>query len=93
MCKVSFQAVVMALRNYGLISEQEKSKFFAILAARGYREAEPEPLRYFEKNIRYNLHVQNLYRAGAIGVNKVAEYLGLPIIEARRVVQEWGVGS
>jgi predicted HTH domain antitoxin len=53
----------------------------------------PERLPYFEKNVRYRLYVRHLYRNGIIGLNKVAEYLDLPLIEARKVVQQWDVGS
>jgi|SRR5690554_4052232 len=89
--KVSFQAMVMALHNYQLISDHQRGRFFAFLNAGGYSKAEPHPLPYFEKGTRYRLLVQKLYQDGEIGVNKVAEYLDLPISEARRVVREWGV--
>lgn len=89
--KVSFQAVVMALANYGFISNQESKRFFAALNSRGYNKTEPMPLPYFEKNNRFTLHLQSLYRNGDIGLNKVAEYLELPLMEARKVVREWGV--
>lgn len=89
--KVSFQAVVMALSNYGLLSKEETRKFFAFLNSKGYKNTEPRPLAYFEKNHQLTLCLENLYERGDIGLNKVAEYLGLSLIEARKVVMGWGV--
>lgn len=90
---VSFQAVVMALRSYGLLSKEAASKFFAFLNSRGYMDTEPKPLPYIEKNHQLTFCLQNLYERGEIGLNKVAEYLGLSLLEARKVVREWGVGG
>lgn len=87
--RVSFQAVLMALRNYDLLSPDKSNKFFARLNFQDMMQREPEPLPYFEKNQRYILYLRKLYCNGELGVNKVAEYLDLPLVEARKVVREW----
>ncbi len=81
----------MALSNYGLLSKEDTRKFFAQLNWKGYKSDEPSPLPYFEKNHRFTLYLQNLYNNGGIGLNKVAEYLDVSIVEARKTVREWGV--
>lgn len=91
--KVSFIVAVRALTNHGFISQPQARGFEDQLHARGYIETEPKPLPYFEKSNRYSLLVRNLYRNGSIGLNKVAEYLGISLIETRKTVKEWGGNS
>lgn len=90
--RVSFQAIVMALKNYSMISDKQSGRLFAFLNARGFNKSEPAPLPYFEKNNRYKLYIQTLYRTGEIGLNKVAEFLDLSVVEARQMSQQWGIG-
>lgn len=88
--KVSFLVVVRALANHGFISPQQANEFEDHLRSEGFTKTEPDPLPYFKKSERFNLLVQSLYRKGSIGLNKMAEYFDISIMEAREMVKKWG---
>lgn len=87
--KVSVQALIMTLHNYGMLSPSKARALFSQLARRGYRKKEPNPMPYIEKNKRRLAIVQELYLADRITVGKIAELLGTTIVEARRLAKEW----
>ncbi len=89
--KISIQAVIKTLHNYGYITDAQKDDFLECLYSRGYRKAEPDPLPYIMKNHRLNRLAMRLYFDGEISMSKAAEYLGISLLEARELVKKWGV--
>lgn len=87
---VSIQTLIMALFNYGIIDTQQVQHFYSILNLKGYKKAEPEPLEYIEKNLKFNYLVRELYLKEEITLNKVAELMMINLKDLKSLIAEWG---
>lgn len=87
--KVSLKSLIHALKNYGYISKSDYTKAMQVISREGYSKIEPEPMAYIEKNKEFESIVRSLFQKNVIGVSKVAELLGIRIIEARQKIEKW----
>ena len=91
--RVSIQALYIALRKYDLISEKQYRDFWDNINHSVWKKAEPEPLPVMdisEKNKRLIESLKRLYAEESISVNRIAEVLEIPLIDARKLVKKWG---
>lgn len=86
---ISLQALIMALKNYEHLNQEQTSKIFRFIYAKWGKTQEPEPINYRRKNKTYHLLVRNLYLNEAITTGRVAELLGIPLKEARIQANLW----
>lgn len=86
---ISLQALIMTLKNYEHLNQEQTSKIFRFIYGKWGKTQEPEPIPYRRKNKTYHLLVRNLYLNEAITTGRVAELLGIPLREARIQVNLW----
>ncbi len=87
--RVSLKALLHVLNDYEYISDKEYQKWLKYLNMKGYSKKEPDPMPYFKKNTAHEKIVRMLFMKEQIGINKVAELLGISVEEARENAKKW----
>jgi len=77
------------LNDYEYVSDKEYQKWLKYLNMKGYTKKEPDPTSYFKKNTAHEKIVRMLFMKEQIGINKVAELLGISVEEARENTKKW----
>jgi len=86
---ISLQALIMTLKNYEHLNQEQTNKIFRFIYGKWGKTQEPQPIDYRRKNKIYHLLVRNLYLNEAITTGRVAELLGIPFKEARIQANLW----
>jgi len=87
--RVNLKALLHVLNDYEYISDKEYQKWLKYLNMKGYTKKEPDPMPYFKKNTAHEKIVRMLFMKEQIGINKVAELLGISVEEARENTKKW----
>lgn len=86
---VSASAVLLALKDEGIIPAKVYGFLIRKLKEEGYEAKEPQPIPYLEKNQRLIYLLRTLFLDGKISANKIGEMLEKSPAETRTLLKEW----
>ncbi len=90
--KVSMQALYVMLREYGMITREQSDAFWKQVNKKATEKIEPHPLPKMaieEKNPKLIGKIKDDFLKEEIGTNKVAELLGMNLVDTRKMLKSW----